>query len=75
MQENDTINNEVVRTVVKDDVVQKVRNVLVCTRGLSNEEELKKAINNFLWRYLPMKTTLREADILACKIFELMYQQ
>lgn len=34
------------------------------------QEELKKAINNLLWMYLPDNITLKEADELACQILE-----
>lgn len=33
------------------------------------ETELKEAVNQFLWRYLPEHATLRQSEELACAIF------
>lgn len=35
-----------------------------------SDDDLKKAINNFLWSYLPGNTTLQEADGIACDLFD-----
>lgn len=69
------MNQEVLSTVFEGDLPQKTRNIIKDNEYIEakNASELKIAINNFLWRYLPMKTTLREAEIMACKIFEIVW--
>lgn len=32
--------------------------------------EVKAAINNFLWSYLPSTTTIAQADEIACRWFD-----
>jgi hypothetical protein len=32
--------------------------------------EVKAAINNFLWSYLPPSTTIAQADEIACRWFD-----
>ena len=31
--------------------------------------ELKPAINNFLWQWLPAETSMKEADEIACELY------
>ena len=68
------INKEAVNTVVEGDVPQKIRNEICrCEKnGDVDIRELKFRVNNFLWNELPMKTTLHRAEILSCRIFELV---
>lgn len=35
-------------------------------------DQLKPEINQFLWKVLPGKTTLHEAELIACEIFLLL---
>lgn len=71
------MNEETLNSVCEDDWPQKTRNALRKSESTEYRDsiELKLAINNFLWCRLPMRTTLREAEILACKIFALMQEE
>lgn len=69
----DDINNETLQTVCSDDDPQVVRNIVYDNKAVELVE-LKRAINNFLWAYLPQNTTLRQAELLADKIFRLIYR-
>jgi len=70
------MNIETLNSVCVGDIPQIVRNQM--KDKIANKDEyrdamrLKLAINDFLWAYLPMKTTLRKAEIIACKIFGLI---
>jgi len=66
------MNKETLNTICESDWPQKTRNRLQPENDFKDMRNLKSEINNFLWRNLPMKTTLREAEILACKIFALI---
>ena len=69
------MNTDTLNTVCEGDLPQKIRNVILKDRGKAEVESrvLKEYINLFLWIHLPMSTTIREAEMLACKIFELLY--
>lgn len=42
---------------------------------LIEEKDLKIAINNLLWTYLPDSITLRKAEELSCKIYDLIQKE
>lgn len=75
--DTDGLNTEVVNTVAEDDIPQKTRNEIHRRERNGNIDArmLKFKVNNFLWNELPMKTSIREAEILSCKIFDLVLCQ
>lgn len=66
------MNVETVKSVCNDDYPQKVRNALTISTNVKDATTLKENIDKFLWNNLPMKTTLREAEIMSCKIFSII---
>ena len=39
------------------------------------EEQLKIAINNFIWMHGPCATTLQDAELMACRIYDLFINE
>ena len=68
------MNEQVLKEVVPGDLTQRVRNTI--SKWTSSDDKdvlyLKKEINNFLWMHLPGKTTIRQAEMIGCKIFSMM---
>jgi len=69
------MNEETLKEVCPNDWPQRTRNILRADQTTQDAGFLKEAINNFLWRHLPCKTTIREAEIMACKIFALIMNE
>lgn len=37
---------------------------------MNNDEQIKKAINDFIWQYAPASLTIGHAELIACKMFD-----
>jgi hypothetical protein len=68
------MNEQCLREVHTNDLPQRVRNTMAKEEDdvAISLTKLKVEINNFCWMYLPASTTIREAEVIACKIFRLM---
>lgn len=54
-----------------DDVVREVLAQLP-DEGHDKNAHLKRKINNLLWEVLPNETTIKMAELIACRIFKMI---
>ena len=67
------MNSETVRDY-KDDVVQRVNCLMLPDSPMAEGRQinLKRKINSLLWEELPSETAMADAEIIACRIFEMI---
>ncbi len=65
------MNSETVRDF-NDEGVQKVNQLMKPQDDEDNITRLKRKINNLLWEELPADTTISDAEIIACRIIQMI---
>ena len=71
-EKGDQMNAEKMKTDLKVQSVGRLMQKHILGDELDANTRLKLKINNLLWEEMPEKTTIGQADAIACKIFMLM---